>query len=159
MFRGIKIVSAILTVKQFIKEKRQKPLPPNTRFNHELYEAESYGKVSPDERSRRLANGYYHTTEAVKQFDLKKYREDVLAGLSPEQLRDNRLKGVYGAEKPIMNTANRNNCSLWTGYPSDLVCDVERYEYERERYPERFQYDIIPKNTYIRIWEEKIWKQ
>lgn len=158
MFKGIKIYSLISTIVQFIKEKNRKPLPPHSRFDHALYESDTYNGISLEEKQNRLANGYYHTTKPIEQFDLMKYREDVLNGVSPYDLEKRRLEGVYGAVKPIMNTANKNNCSLWNGYPSDLVCDVERYEYDRKKGLEIFNYGLIPKNTYIRIWNEKCWR-
>ena len=140
MFNGLAFLGLIGIVSQFIKEKTEPKLPPNVTFNHDKLHEDIMARVPDKVVEKRLRQGYYHTEK--KMFDIKKYNDDVLAGMSPDELESRRKSGVYGAEKPIGGVLDRN-CST-KGMSIYHVWDVERYEYCRRKYPERFKARLIP---------------
>lgn len=155
MFEGLTILGLIGAAKQIFKEATEKKQPVGSRIDWDLLDEEDKAGVPFDVRSKRMASGYYHTTEPKKMFDLMKYREDVLAGATPDELESNRLAGKYGAVKPKI-TAHGMNYS-YGGLPSDIVVDVERYEYERRNRPDYFEWaGLIEPHEYIIIKENRL---
>ena len=157
MFNGLAILGLIGLATQFFKEATSPKMPPNARIDWELYWAEDLLGVSYKERGRRMARGYYHTTEPMKMFDLKKYNEDVLSGMSPDELERRRLSGVYGAEKPKGYDFKKNFDTK--GLPRDYVLDVERYEYARRKYPEWFRPHRLLNSSYNYRIDPSVYRQ
>lgn len=129
MFKGIKILSIFSAATQLFEEKTEKAPPANAWFDREAYWADDRAGISLKEKQRRLANGYYYRTDKRKMFDLIKYREDALAGMSADELESRRKAGVYGAEKPSGYLAPEPNYDL-TDCPDNVIVDVCRYEYD-----------------------------
>lgn len=153
MFEGLTILGLIGAAKQLFKEATEKKMPANARIDWDKLDADDRAGVSYEERGRRMAKGYYHTTEPRKMFDLMAYRQDVLAGATPDELESNRLAGKYGAVKPS-GYGYRRNYDL-NMLPSDVVVDVERYEFHRRNYPDYFEEFGLLKPHGYRVIEEK----
>lgn len=140
LFDGLALLGLIGAVTQIWKEKTEPTVPANTRFDFDKYNEDVMACVPNDIVSKRVRAGYYHSVP--KQFDLKKYNDDANAGMSPDELEKRRLSGVYGDTKPrgsgvLANYSVREMCG-------NYVLDVERYEYCRRKYPERFTAYLIP---------------
>lgn len=155
LFDGLALLGLIGAAKQLFTEATEKKQPAGSRIDWDKYEADDRAGVSSKEMGRRMAKGYYHTTEPKKMFDLMAYRQDVLDGATPDELESNRLAGKYGPVKPKI-TAHGKNYSC-AGIPSDIVVDVERYEYERREDPEYFKrIGLIRPHDYIIIEENRL---
>lgn len=140
LFDGLMILGLIGAVKQIWKEKTEPTVPANARFDFDKHHEDVMAGVPSDVVAKRIRAGYYHSEP--KQFDIKKYNDDVLAGMSPDELESRRLSGVYGDTKPrgsgIFENCDTTQVSIYH------VWDVERYEYCRRKYPERFKTRLIP---------------
>lgn len=136
MFNGLAFLGLIGAVTQLIKEKTEPTVPANARLDWVKIDEDERNGISQKEYARRMRNGYYHTTEPKKYFDLMAYRQDVLDGATPDELEQNRKNMKYGYLKPV-GYSHRANYTT-EGCPSDIIVDVERYEYQRRKFPEWF---------------------
>lgn len=153
LFDGLTILGLIGAAKQLFKEATEKKQPVGSRIDWDLLDEEDKAGVPYDVRSKRMAQGYYHTTEPKKMFDLMKYREDVLAGATPDELESNRLAGKYGAVKPSGYSYRRNYS--YDGLPANVIVDVERYEWQRRNFPDFFEKRGMLKRCEYLVIEEK----
>ena len=147
MFDGLALLGLIGAVKQIWKEKTEPTVPANTRFDFDKHHEDVMAGVPSDVVAKRIRAGYYHSEP--KQFNLKKYNDDAKAGMSPDELESRRLSGAYGDTKPRGSGVLANySVKEIRGY---YVLDVERYEYCRRKYPERFTVDFVPYGYGCRI--------
>ena len=63
MFGLITIVSTLLTTKEFIKEKIEKPAPKGTRFDWDAYYKDIENGIGAMEQVRKCQSGGYITTK------------------------------------------------------------------------------------------------
>lgn len=155
MFNGLAFLGLIGAATQLFKEATEKKQPYGSRVDWVKVDEDERNGVSYEEYCRRMRKGYYHTTEPKRYFDLMAYRQDVLDGATPDELEQNRKNMKYGYLKPV-GYAHRAN---WTreGCPSDVIVDVERYEYQRRNHPEWFETTgVLVEYRYL-TFEQKSW--
>lgn len=136
MFNGLAFLGLIGAVTQLFKEATEKKQPYGSRVDWVKVDEDERNGVSYEEYCRRMRKGYYHTTEPKKYFDLMAYRQDVLDGATPDELEQNRKNMKYGYLKPVGYDHRANYTT--EGCPSDIIVDVERYEYQRRKFPHWF---------------------
>ena len=156
MFNGLAFLGLIGAVTQLFKEATEKKQPYGSRVDWVKVDEDERNGVSYEEYCRRMRKGYYHTTEPKKYFDLMAYRQDVLDGATPDELEQNRKNLKYGYLKPVGYDHRANykteNC------PSDIIVDVERYEYQRRNHPKWFENGrLIPRYAYMDFERREFW--
>ena len=63
MFGLLTIVSSLLTAKQLVKEKMEKPVPKGTRFDWDAYYKDIENGISVTEQIKKIQAGGYNTTK------------------------------------------------------------------------------------------------